>query len=566
MQMQMDCSTRDPKTIVRPRSLLQAGIGMATLLAVSIAGATGAVSASKCDQEEQKAKLQCAKDNATKLVKKELTGDQFVKMCTEAGQEQKKNCEKDGPEGTPKSCTKRGEKAGVKCANDNRPRRDNNELTQAQYENMCIEAGKAEEKKCKEEAALAAKPRIHVVTGGPCNKDGPGPCYRVSGGTCEKWTRDGGPVMTPIGYTEYLPMSACPAELVCRYVKAAEPPLAKHYCPSEAAANPAPVPVPAPSPPQSQATPPPPQPSGSGTPLEIFIWEQYQKIPVIDRSMPPSLQPDAPQPKRLEPGHSPQGADGPRSTITMRSDYNQITDKDARAIMSKYKTIPGGIMLEGGAANLGAVRTAKYSATLNTLVLNDTILYPVPIPHEEFRDIVTAVAKDDRVGVSLLRSGIVMGKLPTASPVVANMYLADRFLGALSMGGISLGFVRGYQFAPGYRGTERLAIGTPLTVTFTVSECRFDVDDLGRLYRSDIRLASTLIPTILSPTESRPDYARIERGDVPQEFVANLQHIAENFPYYANERIVRTTFAYAEVAALARGLRNNGVKLEKLFD
>jgi hypothetical protein len=116
--------------------------------------------------------------------------------------------------------------------------------------------------------------------------------------------------------------------------------------------------------------------------------------------------------------------------------------------------------------------------------------------------------------------------------------------------------------APGYNtdvaGFWRVA------VYFNVHEVRFAQDSHGELKRSNVRLSSTLVP--LSQEKNKlggfmPDFAKITRGDLPSGYVANLRHLQDNISYYARERIVGTAMAYGEVAAFARSMKANGIKV-----
>src|SRR5262249_16917962 len=153
----------------------------------------------------------------------------------------------------------------------------------------------------------------------------------------------------------------------------------------------------------------------------------------------------------------------------------------------------------------------------------------------EFSEISRALAKDDRLGVSLTDPSIVYGRLSPQGPIVTNLKLADRFLGLLAFGNV--GFLRGYVFAPGYEARKPKSV-QPMAVFFRINGLRFSEDNTGQLSRSGVMLISTLVPLLQSklPT-ALPDFARIERADVPSEYVANLRHIEKNISYYARERV-----------------------------
>jgi hypothetical protein len=251
------------------------------------------------------------------------------------------------------------------------------------------------------------------------------------------------------------------------------------------------------------------------------------------------------------------------STITgLKSGYLPVTRADAQAIVGKYKSIPGGVTLEGASSDLSFIKNASYVAWANAFVLNGNIIYLNPVSAQEFAEIYRALLSDDKLGVSLGSMAIVYGALPPQSDVAINLQLADKFLGDIAFGRRE--FVRGYVFAPGYTGAT-VKNPTNLAVYFMIRDFRFAQDAEGQLARSGASFDMTLVPlsAALGPDGGHlPDFSRIDKGDVPKEYVANLKHLQDNIDYYARERIIRTVIAYGEAAAFVRALKSNGVKLD----
>jgi hypothetical protein len=252
------------------------------------------------------------------------------------------------------------------------------------------------------------------------------------------------------------------------------------------------------------------------------------------------------------------------STVTgLTSDYQPVTRSAAQDIVGKYKSIPGGVTLEGASQDLSFVRSAAYVAWANAFVLNGNVVYLNPLSANEFVDIYRALAADDKLGVSMgLQSAIVYGALPPQSDVATNLELADRFLGDIAFGGHRV--TNGYVFAPGYEAKTPSG-GSNIAVYFNIHDFRFVQDASGQLSRAGVRLDVTLVPLAAKAGDDGghlPDLEKIDKGDISPEYVSNVNHLQSNIGYYARERIVRTAIAYGEVAAFVRALKGNGVKLD----
>jgi hypothetical protein len=264
----------------------------------------------------------------------------------------------------------------------------------------------------------------------------------------------------------------------------------------------------------------------------------------------------------------PKGTNPPRqSTITgldrerVTGRYQPITRTQAQNVVGRYRSIPGGITLEGGSPDLGFIKTVAYLPDPNAFLLNDDIVYLNPVTADEFLQIARALAVDEKMGVSIGSISIEYGELPPQSAVARNLRLADSFLGGIAFGEATR--ARGYVFAPGFQAV-RSVTGGNIAVYFNIHDYRFYEEPSGELRRDGLSVDVTLVP--LSSQKAAdgghgPDFERIEKGDVPAPFISNVKHLQSNLDYYGRERIVRTTFAYGEIAAFARALKENGVRM-----
>ncbi len=266
------------------------------------------------------------------------------------------------------------------------------------------------------------------------------------------------------------------------------------------------------------------------------------------------------------PGQFAGSSAGSRSTITglggVSSNYTPITPSAAQDIVGKYKSIPGGVTLEGSSPDLSFIKKVTYLARANAFILNDDIVYLSPVSPTEYTEIDRALAKDDKLGVSLVTvSTLIYGDLPPEGVVATNLRLADRFLSDIAFGVRQ--FTRGYVFAPNYEGKRPVQVNPNLAIFFNLHRFQFSQDAVGQLRRSNFSLDTTLVPLSTSKGQDGghiPDFDRINRADVPAEYVANLKHLQSNVAYYVRERIVRIAAAYGEAAAFARVIKLNGIK------
>jgi hypothetical protein len=247
------------------------------------------------------------------------------------------------------------------------------------------------------------------------------------------------------------------------------------------------------------------------------------------------------------------------------SGYTQVTQSTAQAIVGQYKSIPGGVTLEGGSPDLAFIKEVSYLPTANAFLLNNDVVYLNPVTPQDFAEIYRAILTDDNMGVSLGQSAIVYGKLPPQGNVAVNLELVDHFLGNITFG--SQDFVKGYIFAQNYV-PKTLPPGTntkPNAVYFNLHNVQFREEVDGHLARRGVNLDTTVVPLAAkegSDGGHLPDLDRIKNGDIPPAYVANLKHLQDNISYYARERIVRRTLAFAEVAAFSRVLKAKRVTVD----
>lgn len=256
-------------------------------------------------------------------------------------------------------------------------------------------------------------------------------------------------------------------------------------------------------------------------------------------------------------------ADGGEATISVTAEYQAVTPAAARAIFARYQSVPGGITLEGDSSDLAFVKSAVYVARDNAIILNDDVVYRSPVSSEEFSEIYSALAKDDKLGVTIGKEQhIVFGGLPRHGTVARKLKVADRFLGAIAMNNGDA-YLPGYTFAPGYQ--NKFGGYSRVMGYFNFHDYRFAQSATGELKRSNLDVSMTFIPLAAEKNAiggNRPDLERISHNDVPADYVASMKHLQDNFGYYAREKIIRTVIAYGEVAAFLRSMKGKGITLD----
>ena len=152
----------------------------------------------------------------------------------------------------------------------------------------------------------------------------------------------------------------------------------------------------------------------------------------------------------------------------VKGDGRVITLGEVADVLKRYKSIPGGLVLEGNGSGMDWVRAVRYEPASNAFLLNDQISYDSPISAHSATILARAIAKDDRVGVSLAEEAeIVYGKLPKRSEVAADLKLADVFLGDLILP--PRDWTIGYRLAEGFVPHEDVEV----TVFFRFRDFQF---------------------------------------------------------------------------------------------
>ena len=189
----------------------------------------------------------------------------------------------------------------------------------------------------------------------------------------------------------------------------------------------------------------------------------------------------------------------------MSTTYQSITQSAAQAIVGRYQSIPGGVTLEGNSPDLSFIKTVAYVKSANAFILNDDVVYLSSVNPDELSQINSALATDDKMGVSLggENGAIIYGALPPHGSVALNLKLTDKFLGAVAFGNPIV--LWGYKSAPGYR--EGSAFSN-LAVYFNFHDFRFSEESSGELKTVAHCARHNPCSTIVKQSKKRRFFAR----------------------------------------------------------
>lgn len=249
--------------------------------------------------------------------------------------------------------------------------------------------------------------------------------------------------------------------------------------------------------------------------------------------------------------------------------YVETTKTSAEQLLKDYKSVPGGVTLEG-MVDLGAVGTVEFVPSMRAFVLDRKKAYVSPVSNADMKAILLAIAQDDRMGVSLAGDFISYGGLNRDSAVAQNIALADELLGHIAFGGQHADMFAEYKLADGYEPKKnRETLSHSMCVYFRFGDYEFHANG-PRLEKKASHLAITLVPTEKGKRAEDggavPDFDAIEKKSIPSAWRENVEHIADHFEYYMKERILRIVEAYGEAAAFARGLKCSDVDLKALAE
>jgi hypothetical protein len=252
--------------------------------------------------------------------------------------------------------------------------------------------------------------------------------------------------------------------------------------------------------------------------------------------------------------------------IHIYASYERATVESVKQIVAKYKSVPGGITLEGVGQGLPDISQIQYDAGTNSFLMNGMVKYENPVSRFEMKSLLKALSQDDLMGVSLGDEDIIYGSLQEGSLPSVYMKLLDHFLGCVVFANNR--WLYTHAFPENYRPKQNFSAGDYYAVYFNFKDYQFALDG-NQIKSLNSRLNITLIPLTNQKDDKGgyiPDYVRIAAGMIPTEYEDNIHHVVKNMNYYQDEMRLRKVDAYGQAAAFVRALKEQGQSLNSLAD
>ncbi len=249
----------------------------------------------------------------------------------------------------------------------------------------------------------------------------------------------------------------------------------------------------------------------------------------------------------------------------LQAKYSRCNTDMVNAIIEKYKTIPGGVTLEGMALGLpAAISSVRFNPENNSLIFNNNIVFETGLNEHTVKSIFNAIETSDLIGVSLGDKDLVYGNIEKTSFPGIFMKMLDHYLGSIVFA--SGGWLR-FQKLPGGFVPERDNRTGNYAVYFNFSDFKFKTEG-EKITTDSAGINITLIP--LTEVKDKnggyvPDYTRISKGEISNSFESNISHVVKNIAYFQNDARMKNVISYGRVAAIARVLKANNINLTKVL-
>ncbi|NNN05064.1 MAG: hypothetical protein HKL90_04105 [Elusimicrobia bacterium] len=222
-----------------------------------------------------------------------------------------------------------------------------------------------------------------------------------------------------------------------------------------------------------------------------------------------------------------------------------------------------GLVLEDTAVGIGPIGKVQYDPKFNAITLDGRNVYFAPVSSRDLVVLCRALAKDNRVGVSLGAAEIVYGAVPKNSEVALVLKLADMFLADIVFArrDATSGYVYANRYEPQLENDA-----SNVAAFFKIHRVQFVIKK-QEIVLAGVGFTDTIIPLKKQKTAdggNLPDEDAIRAGRKFPQFEANAVNVADGIDYYKNELVLRQAFGYGEVAGFLRALRDGGVDLDEL--
>jgi hypothetical protein len=223
------------------------------------------------------------------------------------------------------------------------------------------------------------------------------------------------------------------------------------------------------------------------------------------------------------------------------------------------------VVLEGEALGLDRVTSVNFDPDANRLTLNGILQYPLPIPKEEMCELIGALRKDDRLGVSLAdEKEIVYGCIDRKGSIARKLLALDKFFGAVIFGRNDE--LKGIELPENYTPRKAENRKQATAVCFQFKDFRFGTSE-SNMFLASCDLDVSLIPLLdrkAADGGHLPDEKAFQEGRMETSDLKNVAHIQSNLPAYLRMPVVEKGKRLGEAAALLRFLARQKMDLNAL--
>jgi hypothetical protein len=228
-------------------------------------------------------------------------------------------------------------------------------------------------------------------------------------------------------------------------------------------------------------------------------------------------------------------------------------DGAARELTRVYGSCPKGVVIEGKVLGIDKIATIHYQSKANQFVLDGEMIYAPPVSRETLFQLAMALARDDRLGVSLSITGseIIYGALNPQSAAAREMLAADRFLSAIVWGEA---IAAALPFAPAAPRNARRYRSVAVHKFFDYRFGKYQ----NQYYRAQLKMANLVFPLA---TGADADADKFFAAPETQPVEPTDRDNAQSMQRHATEILalseVKKVAELGEVAAFLRFLRDD---------
>jgi hypothetical protein len=242
-------------------------------------------------------------------------------------------------------------------------------------------------------------------------------------------------------------------------------------------------------------------------------------------------------------------------------------ETNLRQIVATYGSMPKGVTVESTAEGFEPIAHVAYDHQYNHFILNGISAYKSPLSVEPLVELLDAVRRDTRVGISLGLGGpvITYGAVKPKTQLANDFIDLDLFISFVVFGDIlgkkKLDLPGGYQ--PKFAQNRK--IKTTVYANFT--EFQF-VKREGFYTQAASHLDLLLVPLKKELAKDGgwlPDMEAFRAGRLEETDKANVEHLRENLAEYRKRPEFVKIEQYGQCAAFFRYLRDCKVDLDALL-